>query len=875
MSMRTVFSVSRTAAAVGLLALVGVGRQAHAEPRDDARRHYRSGLDAVSQQNFELALEKFQLAQALFPHYSNLWSIGLTYTKLDAHADAIRYMEWAIAEGKRPRPAERMYLANAYVAASRKGDAIALYKGILEDDPSFDAQVEPILLSLERSTAQPEPAVAEAPGAAATSAELERLRAIAAELEALSSQLATRAPTVPDEPAEQGAAPATEPAAAPASPELAEEAFATDAYQRVVVTASRYGQDPIDSPSTVTILTADDIRMSGATNIPDVLRSVVGVDVMSLSAAHPDVSIRGFNREVSNKVLVLIDGRTVYLDLLAAPLWATLPIGLPDIERIEIIRGPGSAVYGANAVTGVINIITKTPGSGESLVHAEGGSPGYGQGNVFLTGATDRTSYRFSAGYNQTGRWATAARVGDSSPLELTAANDNLSQRTVRADGRLDFRFGEKGFASLSGGHAEGDTELYVFGVLGDFAMDFAHSYVRGDLSWGPAHIRSFYTKLKAEPGPWVQYQGGRDLRTTNDSDVFDVEVDFTDEFETGALSHKVAFGGGYRYKAVQWGYLEGGGTPITENHFNAFGQDQVGIGPVDIVASLRVDRHPLVDVSKTISPRGAVVTRVAEDTSLRVTGGTSFRAPSQMESYLDLNQPTDADGVYVETAGNRELLPERAVTAELGLHDESSRYHRADVVAYMNRVSNLIYVQDVEAPADPTYNPTTNGFAAGVTQFGNLTPLYTGVGVEADARIFPVDGIDISANVNVQRVFEDTEGEVVPDGSTSLIKANVAVAYRTPWRVDLSVRNHFVSEQVWRIRDLDDQGQLIVLEQEVPARNIVAARVAARPFAGEDLELSVSAWNLGHMLTGETFREHPTGQPVTSRLAAGATYRF
>ena len=652
-----------------------------------------------------------------------------------------------------------------------------------------------------------------------------------------------------------------------------EDAFATDAYERVVVTASRYGQDPLDSPSTVTILTADDIRMSGATNIPDVLRQVVGVDVMSLSAPQPDVSIRGFNRELSNKVLVLIDGRTVYLDILAAPLWATLPIGLHDIERIEIIRGPGSAVYGANAMTGVINIITRTPGTGENLVSVEGGDPGYGQGSIYLSGRSDETAYRFSAGYHQTWSWATQAPVVAGGPRELTLDQDDLARQTIRADGRIDRTFGEKGFASLSAGHAEGDTEFYVFGNLGDYAMDFRNSYVRGDLAWGSVHLRSFWSRFASQVGPWTQYVDGRDLRVRSDVDVFDVELESNGEFSTGSVAHRYAVGAGYRHKLVEWGYLEGRGAPIRENHFNVFGQDQASLGPVDLVASLRMDRHPLVDISKTVSPRGAVVARVADRTSVRATGGTSFRAPSFMESYLDLDQPV-ADGAFVRTLGDRELVPERTVTGELGVHDESSRYHRADVVAYVNRVSNLIYVQDI-TPVPPAFDAGKNGFAAGATTFGNLTPLYTGVGAEVDTRFFPADGFDISANLNVQRIYEDTAGTVVPDGSTSLVKANVGLSYRTPWRVDLSIHNQYASAQTWRLRDFDENGQLVVLEEQVDARNIAVGRVAARPLQDEALELAVTAWNLGHIISGETFREHPKGQPVTSRLYGTATYRF
>ena len=525
-------------------------------------------------------------------------------------------------------------------------------------------------------------------------------------------------------------------------------------------------------------------------------------------------------------------------------------------------------------MTGVINIITRTPGTGDNVLSVEAGDPGYGQGAVSLTGRRGRTAFRVSTGYHQTGRWAKEAVLGPDTPLELTLSDNALANRVLKADGRIDTTFGDKGFASLSAGHAEGDSEFYVFGALGDYGMDFRNTYTRGDLAWGPVHLRSFWSRFAALAGPWSQYQGGRDLRVDTRSDVFDLELETSGAFETGSVSHRYALGVGYRFKRVEWGYLEGGGAPIDEQHYNAFGQDQATIGPVQVVASLRADKHPLVDLSKTISPRGAVVVRVADRTTVRATGGTSFRAPSFMESYLDLDQPTEADGVFIRTLGDRDLVPERTVTGELGVHDESSRFHRATLVGYVNRVSNLIFVQDVTA-VPPAYDADANGFAAGATQFGNLTPVYTGLGVEAEGRVFPADGLDLFANVNVQRIYEDDGVETVPDGSTSLVKANAGVAWRTPWRSDLSLQNHYASAQTWRIRDFNDAGELIVTEEAIPARNILVARLAARPTPDEALELSVTAWNLGHLLGGEPFREHPTGQRVSSRLFGSATYRF
>ncbi len=873
-----------------VLAGLALSPAAFADPEDDARRHYRAGMDAAKVQDYDTALQEFLVAQSLYSKPQTLFNIGLAYARKGQPADAVAYFEQAIALLDDLPGRSLLYVGAAYASAGQLERAQATYQEALARDPSVKEQVEPILAALAarlEAAAAPPPAevaapVASAPAAAATAAfqesSMEAREQQAAELAQISEDLAQRSLQAEPDPMEGTVGPPVEaPPPEEAAPEVQapdDDAFFVEAYQRVVVTASRYGQDPLDSPSTVSILTAEDIRLSGASNIPDLLRRVAGVDVMSLSAGQSDVSIRGFNREMSNKVLVLVDGRSVYLDILAAPIWSTLSIGLHEIERIEIIRGPGSAVYGANAMTGVINIITRTPGTGENVVSGEGGSPGYGQGTALVTGRSGATAYRLSGGFHQTGRWTKDADIGDDSALNVTFGETDLALQTVRADGRLDRTFGDKGFASLSAGYVEGLSEFFVFGALGDYGQDFTNSYVRGDIAWGPVHLRSFWNALRAQAGPWLQYDGGRDLLTRSDSDVFDLELETNGSFETGRLAHRFNLGVGYRYKQVEWGYLEGGGTPISENHFNAFGQDQVSIGPVNVVGSLRVDKHPLVAIQHTISPRGAVVARVAERTTLRVTGGTSFRAPSLMESYLDLNQLTDADGVFVRTLGDRQLLPERTVTGELGLHDESTRYHRADLVGYVNRVSDLIYVQDVE-PLPQVFDPDNNGFAAGATRFGNLTPVYTGVGAELDTTFFPADGLDLYANLNVQRIFEDDGQDVVPDGSTSLVKGNVGVAYRTPWRVDVAVHNHFMSAQTWRLRSFDDAGQLTVTEQPLPARNIAVARITARPTPDESLELGLTAWNLGHLLGGDAFREHPEGQLVSSRLYGTLTYRF
>src|ERR1700688_4231222 len=152
----------------------------------------------------------------------------------------------------------------------------------------------------------------------------------------------------------------------------------------------------------VFVIGQEDIRRSGATNIPDLLRMAPGLDVAQINANTWAISARGFNSQFANKLLVLLDGRAVYTPTFAEVFWDTMDVPLEDIERIEVIRGPGGAVWGNNAVNGVINIITKkaqeTLGT---LVTGGGGSYEQGFGTVqyggTIKGATD---YRIFATYH-------------------------------------------------------------------------------------------------------------------------------------------------------------------------------------------------------------------------------------------------------------------------------------------------------------------------------------------------------------------------------------------------------------------------------------------------------------------------------------------
>jgi iron complex outermembrane receptor protein len=127
-----------------------------------------------------------------------------------------------------------------------------------------------------------------------------------------------------------------------------------------VTTVSKQPQQLQRTPAAIFVITQEDIRRSGATNIPEALRMAPGVEVARIDADHWSVAIRGFAGQFSKSLLVLIDGRSVYTPLFDGVYWDVQNVMLEDIERIEVIRGPGGTIWGANAVNGVINIITKS-----------------------------------------------------------------------------------------------------------------------------------------------------------------------------------------------------------------------------------------------------------------------------------------------------------------------------------------------------------------------------------------------------------------------------------------------------------------------------------------------------------------------------------
>ncbi|MDH3254011.1 MAG: TonB-dependent receptor plug domain-containing protein, partial [Acidobacteriota bacterium] len=168
----------------------------------------------------------------------------------------------------------------------------------------------------------------------------------------------------------------------------------------IVVTASRTEQRLNEVPASMTVLSSEDMEKIPADDFGDYLRNVPGLNVAQMSARDVQVSGRGATFSLANNELVLMDNRTLYLDFFGFVMWDFVPMDANEIKQIEVVRGPGSAVWGANAMTGVINLITKKPREMQGTsIKLGGGELGTAFAAVTHAGASDTFGYKISGSY--------------------------------------------------------------------------------------------------------------------------------------------------------------------------------------------------------------------------------------------------------------------------------------------------------------------------------------------------------------------------------------------------------------------------------------------------------------------------------------------
>jgi len=198
-----------------------------------------------------------------------------------------------------------------------------------------------------------------------------------------------------------------------------------------ITSVSRHAERLSDAPAAIFVITGEDIRRSGATRLPEALRLAPNLEVARSSASSYAISARGFNNTIANKLLVLIDGRTVYTPLFSGVFWDAQDVMLEDVERIEVISGPGATLWGANAVNGVINVITRRASDTQ-------GAFAYGRAAASNAAWARATAARWA----RSGRTASTAGFSTSSTPPEPAA-PRRATAGARA-GRLSHRLGDR-----------------------------------------------------------------------------------------------------------------------------------------------------------------------------------------------------------------------------------------------------------------------------------------------------------------------------------------------------------------------------------------------------------------------------------------------
>jgi len=657
-------------------------------------------------------------------------------------------------------------------------------------------------------------------------------------------------------------------------PPLGLEDKSPDLYELLVVSAARRASSPEDAPAATSIVTDEDIRLSGATQIPDVLRRVPGMETLTMTASDTNLAVRGFNQRLSNKLLVLLNGRSVYLDFLGATWWRMLPIQLEDIERVEVIRGPGSTLYGANAFGGVVNILTRPPGERRTQFVVAGGSGGTVRAAHLFGGREGNLGYRASVGYERTDRWAqpldesrpdyTRGRPPGEAALDVSRFDAEL-----RWVGSKDTRFG------ISGGLAHGGHQFYALGVFRSFWSEGLLGYVMADGAVGPVSVRGFVNHLDVSSRPEYHPTGGPTLATDTFADVADVEAVYSAEFDLLAR-HDLDVGVGYRFKRIDWSYLDG---LHSEHHLKSFVEDRIALHErVDATLGVRVDQHPLVGL--TPSPRGALVYHPVDTLALRITGSTAFRTPTFLESYLGLAVPSPVSAISVVSQGDRDLEPERIAQLDFGATWAATDWLSTELVGYAQQVSNLIQLGSPVMAGAPGFDldlarrPESGTFLAGVSSFENGDRVYRGGGLEVSAHLLPMDGVDVKASYVLQAVW-DTQTGARYQGNP-MQKAHAGLQIRTLLGLDIGADIQYVSPLVIPEREFDPVTRDIRINQCQSDRYMLLNGRVGYRLLDDDLELAVSAFNmLGPLLSDAGLREHCFADPLGPRATAWISYRF
>ncbi|QKT03348.1 TonB-dependent receptor [Ectothiorhodospiraceae bacterium 2226] len=465
-----------------------------------------------------------------------------------------------------------------------------------------------------------------------------------------------------------------------------------------VTTASRRAEPLATSAAAAIVLTAEDIRRSGATSIPELLRDIPGLHVARIGSNRWSISARGFAGEYSNKLLVLIDGRSVYTPVHGGVNWSAQDTLLEDIERIEVIRGPGATQWGANAVNGVINIITK------DARETEGGFVG-------LIGGTEErvAGARWGDALGERGSYRAFAKFRDADAARLAAggsAEDDWSQGRVGA--RADWTTPERHRYTLQG-------EAYDGEVSRIFPPESPADPIprRHDMTTRGGHLLGRWSRPQGERGDvtvqaYADWYEAHPLFTREQVATYD--LDFQHHYRLDDR-HDLVWGLGYRHirDRFESTYLvDFQPTRDSTNVYSAFVQDTIALREtLSLTLGAKLEYHDYTGAEPQPSVR--LAWSPAPHQTLWGAVSRASRVPSRGERdvIINLTQPGDPDEPTVaRLLGSRALDAERLTAYELGYRVSPTRSLHVDATVFYHDYRELVtwraeapYVETDPAP--------------------------------------------------------------------------------------------------------------------------------------------------------------------------------
>jgi iron complex outermembrane receptor protein len=446
------------------------------------------------------------------------------------------------------------------------------------------------------------------------------------------------------------------------------------------VTSVSKGPEPYrDAAAAIQVITGDDIRRSGASNIPEALRLADNLNIAQKTSHSWAISARGFNTDLANKLLVLMDGRSVYTPLFSGVFWDQQDYLLEDIDRIEVVSGPGGTLWGANAVNGVINVISKSAKDTQGLyVEGGGGSKlidfvGMRYGGMLAPNISfriygkyfDRGNQLFSNGKETSDAW----RMG-------------------RGGFRIDALKWSRDTLTLHGDIYSGDEKLATGGNVrvsgGNIASRWSHTFAdSSNLS-----LQFYYDRTHLnDPIPANAFARAGTL--IDDLDTYD--VDFQHRFHVGERNQFV-WGVGYRFTHDVVTNTPGlAFIPATLNHhlFSGFAQDEVSLAnKVSLTLGTKLEHNSYTGFE--FEPTARLAWTATKRQTLWAATSRAIRAPSRVDRDLRLPTPALAPIIKNLLIGGANFRSETVIAHELGYRAQLGSKVSGSISAFHNVYDNV-----------------------------------------------------------------------------------------------------------------------------------------------------------------------------------------